>query len=63
MKEKKTILVERMVMSGVMSVSRRVGCSREHLSKVLHGHRKANDDLRRRLKRLGVTHDVNGTAI
>lgn len=45
---------------GVKSLARRVGCHEVHLSYVLHGRRKANDDLRRRLKRLGVTHDVNG---
>ena len=45
---------------GVASIARLVGCHPGHLSYILHGRRKANDDLRRRLKRLGVTHDVNG---
>jgi hypothetical protein len=39
---------------GVAATARRLGCSREHLSKVLHGKRKANEALARKLKRMGV---------
>ncbi len=45
---------------GVAEVARRVGCHPVHLSYVLHGRRKCNDELRRRLARLGVTQTVDG---
>ena len=46
--------------AGVAAAARRFGCSREHLSKVLHGKRKANETLRRRLARMGITTTVDG---
>lgn len=55
-----SMIKSRMTYSGVTSAARRFGCSREHLSKVLHGQRKPNDKLRRRLARLGVTTTVDG---
>lgn len=45
---------------GVAVVARRIGCSPEHLSYVLHGHRKPNEKIRRGLARLGVTCTVDG---
>ena len=44
----------RLAYTGITATARRLGCSREHLSKVLHGKRKANEDLARKLKRMGV---------
>ena len=40
--------------AGVAAAARRFGCSREHLSKVLHGKRKANERIARGLKRMGI---------
>lgn len=47
---------------GVAATARAVGCSAGHLSYVLHGKRKANDTIRGRLARLGVTCTVDGVA-
>ena len=38
--------------------ARRFGCSREHLSKVLHGKRKANERIARGLRLMGVEVEV-----
>jgi len=43
---------------GVAAAARRIGCSREHLSKVLHGKRKANEHIARGLRRMGVEVEV-----
>ena len=43
---------------GVAAAARRFGCSREHLSKVLHGKRKANERIARGLRRMGVEVEV-----
>ena len=43
---------------GVAATARRIGCSREHLSKVLHGKRKANARIARTLRRMGVEVEV-----
>ena len=40
--------------AGVAAAARRFGCSREHLSKVLHGKRKAHERIARGLRRMGV---------
>ncbi|MBR4653180.1 MAG: hypothetical protein IKO72_07445 [Kiritimatiellae bacterium] len=40
--------------AGVAAAARRIGCSREHLSKVLHGKRKANPKIARTLRHMGV---------
>lgn len=45
---------------GVANVARRIGCHPGHLSYILHGHRKANETLRRRLARMGITTTVDG---
>ena len=44
----------RQTYAGITAVARRLGCSREHLSRVLHGQRKPNERLARALKRIGV---------
>lgn len=44
--------------AGVAATARRLGCSREHLSKVLHGKRKANERIARMLRRMGVEVEV-----
>lgn len=51
----------RVVYRGLTEAARRLGCSRPHLSYVLHGQRKPSDKLRRGLARLGVTCTVDGT--
>ena len=40
--------------AGVAATARRIGCSREHLSRVLHGTRKPNEKLARALWRMGI---------
>ena len=55
-----SMIKSRMTYTGITSAARRFGCSREHLSKVLHGQRKPNDSLKRRLARLGITATVDG---
>ena len=44
----------RLTYAGITAAARRFGCSREHLSKVLHGKRKANERIARGLRRMGV---------
>ena len=53
----------RVVYRGLTSAAKRLGCSRVHLSYVLHGQRKPSDRLRRGLARLGVTRTVDGNPI
>jgi hypothetical protein len=53
----------RVVYRGLTSAAKRLGCSRVHLSYVLHGQRKPSDRLRRGLARLGVTCTVDGNPI
>jgi len=60
-KMRKTTIKKRTAYVGVAAAARRFGCTREHLSRVLHGSRKPNETLRRRLARLGVTCTVDGT--
>lgn len=45
---------------GVTQSARLLGCSRAHLSYVLHGQRKPSDRLARRLARMGITCTVDG---
>lgn len=59
----KQALQERLIFSGVSATARRVKCSREHLSRVLHGKRVANEELRRRLWRLGIVKNAIGGKI
>ncbi len=49
-----TGLTARLSYAGVAATARRLGCSREHLSKVLHGKRRANTKIARGLRRMGV---------
>ena len=58
-KVKRTQIVYR----GLTQAARWLGCSRPHLSYVLHGQRKPSEILRRRLARLGITTTVDGKAI
>ena len=53
----------RIVYRGLTGAARALGCSRVHLSYVLHGARKPSDRLRRGLKRMGVTCTVDGSEI
>ena len=48
----------RWTFAGVADTARRIGCSREHLSRVLHGKRKANERIARGLRRMGVEVEV-----
>ena len=48
----------RVVYRGLTQAARALGCSRAHLSYVLHGKRKPSESLSRKLKRMGV--DVEG---
>ena len=64
MKKRNEMKIEkRACFCGVASAARKFGVSREHLSRVLHGTRKANDTLRRRLWRLGIVKTVDGREI
>lgn len=47
----------RLAYTGITATARRLGCSREHLSRVLHGTRKPNEKLARALRRMGVVVD------
>ena len=40
--------------AGITATARRLGCSREHLSRVLHGTRKPNERIARALRRMGI---------
>lgn len=44
----------RVVYRGLTQAARALGCSRAHLSNVLHGKRKASERLAAKLKRMGV---------
>ena len=48
---------------GVAVVARKIGCHPIHLTYIMHGKRKANDTLRRRLNRMGFTHTAEGQEI
>ena len=48
----------RLTYAGITAAARRLGCSREHLSRVLHGKRRANARLARGLKRMGIETEV-----
>ncbi len=47
----------RLMYAGITAVAQRLGCSREHLSKVLHGKRKPNERIARALRRMGIAVD------
>lgn len=44
----------RVVYRGLTQTARELGCSRVHLSYVLHGRRKPSERLARALRRMGV---------
>ena len=45
---------------GVAATARRLGIHPSQLTYILHGQRKPNDELRRRLALLGITRTVDG---
>ncbi len=47
----------RLAYIGISAAAQRLGCSREHLSKVLHGKRKPNERIARALRRMGIAVD------
>ena len=49
------------VYRGLTQAARLLGCSRPHLSYVLHGQRKPSAKLAHGLRRMGVTCTVDGT--
>ena len=56
---KAPVMIERRLgWAGITATARRLGCSREHLSKVLHGKRKANPKIARGLRHMGVEVEV-----
>ena len=48
----------RWTFAGVADTARRIGCSREHLSRVLHGKRKASPNIALALRHMGVKVEV-----
>lgn len=54
MKNENVTIEPRTAYAGVTLSARRIGYSREHLSKVLHGKRKANGRIKKALRRMGV---------
>ena len=48
------------VYRGLSQAARLLGCSRPHLSYVLHGQRKPSEKLARGLRRMGITCTVDG---
>lgn len=53
-KSDNTTVVPRLGYANVTASARRLGCSREHLSRVLHGKRRANERLVKALRRMGI---------
>ena len=64
MKEKKKSPIStRLAFVGIAACARRWGWSREHVSRVLHGKRAANDRLRWQLAKIGIVRTVDGKEI
>lgn len=57
-KSDNTTVVPRLGYANVTASARRLGCSREHLSRVLHGKRRANERLVKALRRMGIEVEV-----
>ena len=53
----KPMIRQQVRFEGVKEAARRLGCSREHLSRVLHGQRKPNKILSRKLAQMGIKED------
>ena len=51
------------VYRGLSQAARLLGCSRPHLSYVLHGQRKPSEKLARGLRRMGITCTVDGSEL
>ena len=45
---------------GIAATARLIGCHPGHLTYIMHGKRRPNDTLRRRLARMGITTTVDG---
>ena len=45
---------------GINATARAIGCHPIHLTYIMHGKRKPNETLRRRLARMGITCTVDG---
>ena len=55
---KAPVMIERRLgWAGITATAQRLGCSREHLSRVLHGTRKPNERIARALRRMGIAVD------
>ena len=54
----KKVTQTRIEWRGLTQAARLLGCSRAHLSYVLHGQRKPSERLARALKRMGVDLEV-----
>ena len=50
----KKVTRTQVVYRGLTEAARRLGCSRAHLSYVLHGQRRPSEKLARGLKRMGI---------
>ena len=59
-KPARPVIETRLAYAGITLAARSIGCSREHLSKVLHGKRQANPKIARTLRRMGITTTVDG---
>ena len=57
-KEKTAVIECRLGYAGVTAAAKLLGCSREHLSRVLHGRRRAGARLARALRRMGIETEV-----
>ena len=57
-KSDNTTVVPRLGYANVTASARRLGCPREHLSRVLHGKRRANERLVKALRRMGIEVEV-----
>ena len=61
MKKKNQLKMEmRTTVRGVTDAARLAGCTREHLSRVLHGKQRAGKLLVKTLSRIGITTAVDG---
>ena len=62
MKKTKLVVKPRMWVVGSSRLADRVGCTRTHLSMILHGTRRPGRALAAKLRRLGVEWPVAGLA-
>ena len=55
--KKEAILRSETLYRGLKAAAKALGCSHEHLSRVLHGTRTANPELKRKLMAMGIIID------